>query len=130
MNWTSYSKMSRVSVLLYSVSLNNKMKLWAFTLLDLVLWRRYSPVKLAHLLQYIRPTIIAAYSILSFTHSFALSCISELFMRRSRKKGQISVSLKMWYTTKNWDFPSSNSTCSRLIFLKLHTRNMYSQYKL
>ena len=42
MNWTSCSKMSRVSVLLYSVSLNNKMKQWAFTLLDLVLWRRFS----------------------------------------------------------------------------------------
>ena len=52
MNWTSCSKMSRVSVLLYSISLNNKMKQWAFTLLDLVLWRRYSPVKLAHLLRY------------------------------------------------------------------------------
>ena len=33
---TSCSNMSRVSVLLYSVSLNNKMKQWAFTLLDLV----------------------------------------------------------------------------------------------
>ena len=37
MNWTSCSKMSRVSVLLYSVSLNNDMKQWGFTLLDLVL---------------------------------------------------------------------------------------------
>ena len=37
-----------MSVLLYSVSLNNEMKQWAFTSLDLVLWRRYSPVKLAH----------------------------------------------------------------------------------
>ena len=37
MNWTSCSNIRRVFVLLYSVSLNNKMKQWAFTLLDLVL---------------------------------------------------------------------------------------------
>ena len=49
---TSCSNMGRLFVPLYSVSLNNKMKQWAFNLLDLVLWRRYSPVKLAHLLQY------------------------------------------------------------------------------
>ena len=58
----------------------------------------------------------------------SLYCISELFMRgRSRKKGQVSMSLKMWYTTKkgkNWDFTSSNSTCSHLIFFKFHTTNM------
>ena len=28
---------------------------------------------------------------------------------------------------KKSDFPSSNSTCSQLIFLKFHTQNMYSQ---
>ena len=55
---TSCSNMSRVSVLSYSVSSNNKMKQWAFTLLDLVLWYIYYSI---------RPIIIAAYSILSFS---------------------------------------------------------------
>ena len=62
------------------------------------------------------------FSILSFWVD--LYCISELFMRRrSRTKGQVSVSLKMWYTTKkgrNWDFPSSNSTCSQLIYIYIY----------
>ena len=46
--------------------------------------------------------------------------------RRSRTKGQISVSLKMWYTTKKgrkWDFPSISHkkhvfTVLALIFVK------------
>ena len=59
MNWTSCNSMSRVSGLLFCEILTNKMKQWAFTLLDQVLWRRYSPVKLAHLLHY-KP-IIAGY---------------------------------------------------------------------
>ena len=72
MNWTSCSKMSRVSVLLCSVSLNNKIKQWAFTLLDLVLWQRYLPVKLAHLLQY--PIQFFRSLILSLSVSLNYSC--------------------------------------------------------
>ena len=33
------------------------MKQWAFALLDLVLWQRYSPVKLAHVYYCFRPII-------------------------------------------------------------------------
>ena len=92
MNWlvtycaiSCCSNMRRVSVLLYSVSLNNNMKQRAFTLLDLVLWRRYSPVKLTHrpgklhihIYYYIR-NIIASYSILSFYLSWVDLCTASL----------------------------------------------------
>ena len=56
-----------------------------------------------------------------FVQDCSLHCISELFMQgRRRKKGQVSVSLKMWYTTKkgkNWDFPFNMFLIN--IFLKI-----------
>ena len=131
MNWlvlycttSSCSNMSRVSVM--HVTWNSGL----FTLLDLVLWRRYSPEKLAHVYYCIRP-IIAAYSILSFwveficTASLNYSCGEAVRRVRSTFYSRCDTQLKRG---KNWDFPSSNSTCSQLLFLKFRTTHMYSQY--